>query len=170
MQNTLRGHLLRDPQTRFAPSPDHFSDFPCFRGISRKSSISTQVLGVVFPLTEPRKPPGRKSPKNGAKLQNSSPRSNPRKWGKITEKLQKCIFGVFFVFSPFSGGGILQFFPIFRRFPPRGLPGLCKGKNNSQPKCPFQLSVTNDVNILGVCDMQKIGAVLALAACLSLMV
>ena len=40
VQNTLRGHLLRDPHTRFASSSDHFSDFPCFWPISQESSIS----------------------------------------------------------------------------------------------------------------------------------
>ena len=37
-------------------------------------------------LSEPRKPPGWKSPKNREKLHNSPPRSNARRRGKMTEK------------------------------------------------------------------------------------
>ena len=48
--------------------------------------VATLALRVVFPLGGPRKPPGRRSPKNGEKLQNSPPRSDPRKWGKIAPK------------------------------------------------------------------------------------
>ena len=70
------------------------------------------ALRVVFPLTEPPgSPPGQKSPKNGDKLQNSPPRSSPRKWGKNYRKITKkmyfrsicCNFSV--IFSPFSGAG-----------------------------------------------------------------
>ena len=46
-------------------------------------------LRVVFPLRGPEKPPGRKSPKNGEKLQNSPPRSDPRRWGKLPPKRGK---------------------------------------------------------------------------------
>ena len=96
----------------------------------------------LFPLRGPGKPPGRKSPKNGEKLQNSPPRSDPQKWGKITEKLQKAYFRS--NFSPFwanfphfrgsdRGGEFCNFFPIFRGFPPRRLSEPSKGENNPQP-------------------------------------
>ena len=91
------------------------------------------VLRFFFPLRGPGQPPGRKSPKNGEKLQkNSLPGPIP----EIREKLQKnyknCIFGVILPlfwgnFSPFlgvgPGRGILKFFPIFGGFPPRRLSG-----------------------------------------------
>ena len=48
MQNTLRGHLLRDPQTRFAPSPNHFSDFPFFGPVSQESRISRPQFGACL--------------------------------------------------------------------------------------------------------------------------
>ena len=95
------------------------------------------VLRVVFPLTEPRKPSGRKSPKNGKKLQNSPPRSNPRKWGKITEKLQKMYFRSIFcnfsvIFPHFRGldrgGGFCNFFPFFGDSRPGGFRGSVRGK------------------------------------------
>ena len=65
-------------------------------------------LQVGFPLRRPGKPPGRKSPKNGEKLQNSPPLSDPRNEGKITEKLHTLYFRSNFTpflvqFSPFSG-------------------------------------------------------------------
>ena len=85
-------------------------------------------LRSVFPLRGPGKPLGRKSPKNGEKLQKFPPRSDLRKWGKLPR--------FFCNFSPLSGvgpeRGILQFFPIFRGFPPRWLSGSSKSKNNSQ--------------------------------------
>ena len=72
--------------------------------------LEAQGLQVVFPLRGPGTPPGRKSPKNGEKLQNSPLRSDPRKRGKITEKLQKLYFRsnltpFWGLFSPFSGVG-----------------------------------------------------------------
>ena len=77
---------------------------------TRSLNISILWLRVVFPLTEPRKPPGRKSPKNGKKLQNSPPRSNPPKMGKNYQKITKNtpkihLFECFGNFSPFSGVG-----------------------------------------------------------------
>ena len=55
VQNTLRGHLLRDPQTRFAPSPDHFSDWPCFWPVSQDISIlSTECLPTERPAARSR--------------------------------------------------------------------------------------------------------------------
>ena len=74
------------------------------------SDFWSVTLQVVFPLRGPGKPPGWKSPKNGEKLQNSPPRSDPRKWGKITEELQKLYFQSNLTpflgqFSPFSGVG-----------------------------------------------------------------
>ena len=71
----------------------------------------------------------------------------PRKWGKITEKLQKLYFGVLKFtpllgqFSPIAGVGpgrgiFVMFFPhFFRGFPRRWLPGPSKGKNNSAFLC-----------------------------------
>ena len=89
----------RAKKIHIAPLHGLLTDFSSFRRPLK--------LRVVFPLTEPRKPPGQKSPKNGEKLQNSPPRSNPPKMGKNYRKItKKCIFGVFFViFSPFSGVG-----------------------------------------------------------------
>ena len=43
VQNTLGGHLLRDPETRFASSPNHFRTFLAFDRFSQESSISTGV-------------------------------------------------------------------------------------------------------------------------------
>ena len=108
----------------------------------RKTPQNKEDLRVVFPPTEPRKPPGRKSPKNGEKLHNSPPRSNPRKWENITEKLQKilrkyifCNFSVLLpIFGGWTGEGNFVIFPHFSRISAPGLPGLCKGKNNSQRK------------------------------------
>ena len=92
-------------------------------------------LRVVFPLTEPRKPPGRKSQKNGEKLQNSPPRSNPRKWGKITEKLPKNVFSgsIFLVIFRYfrgldRGGEFCNFSPFFGDFRPGGFRGSVRGK------------------------------------------
>ena len=65
-------------------------------------------LRDLFPLRGPGKPPGRKSSKEGERLQNSPSRSDPQKRGKITEKLQKLHFGVNFL--PLFGGN----FPHFR--------------------------------------------------------
>ena len=93
------------------PAPCHFAPTPFTDPLTSRYLTSADLFGgggnsrsylsvsqVVFPLTEPRKPPGRKFWKNGEKLQNSPPRSNPRKWGKITEKLQKSYFrSIFFV-------------------------------------------------------------------------
>ena len=105
--------------------------------------IRHKTYELFFHLEGPESHRGRRSPKNGEKLQNSPLRGDPRKWGKITEKLQKLysrsnstpFWGRF---SPFSGvgpgRGILYFFPIFQGFPPRWLPGPSKGKNNSQHK------------------------------------
>ena len=79
-------------------------------------------LRVVFPLRGPRKPPGRKSPKNGETLQNSPPRSDPRKWGKLPQKgvklLRKYKFcNLYVIFSHFrgvgSGEGNFVIFPHF---------------------------------------------------------
>ena len=77
---------------------------------------------LFFPLQSPWKPPGRESLKNGEKIQNPPPRSNPRKWGKITEKLQKilrkyifCNFPV--IFPHFRGldrgGGFCNFCVVY---------------------------------------------------------
>ena len=103
--------------------PDYFEEALCLR--------------VVFPLTEPWKPPGRKCPKNGEKLQNSPPRSNPRKKGKITEKLQKMyfrsIFCNFSVIFPYfrgldRGGEFCNFSPFFGHFRPGAFRGSVRGK------------------------------------------
>ena len=53
-----------------------------------KSCIAAKHLGwrVAFPLGGTGKPPGRKCPKKGEKLQNSPPRSDPREWGKLPQK------------------------------------------------------------------------------------
>ena len=40
VQSTLRGHLLRDPQTRFAGSLNHFLDFSHLGPISQASNFS----------------------------------------------------------------------------------------------------------------------------------
>ena len=98
-----------------------------------------EILGlrVVFPLTEPRKPTGRESPKNGEKLQNSPPRSNPWKWGKITENHKKysenTFFGNFSVIFPHfrgldQGGGFCNFSPFFGDCRPGGFRGSVRGK------------------------------------------
>ena len=92
---------------------------------------------LLFPLEASR----RKSLKNGEQILNSPPRFDPRKWVKITEKLQKLYFQS--SFSPFlgkfphfwgvgPGRGIWYFFPIFRGFLSGRLPGPSKGKSNSQ--------------------------------------
>ena len=97
-------------------------------------------LRVVFPHREPGKPPGRKSAKNGEKLQSSPRRSDPPKMGKIAPKkgvklLRKYNFCNCFVIFPHSQasgrGGKFCNFPIFRRFPARWLPGPSKWKNKS---------------------------------------
>ena len=92
--------------------------WPGYPGRLRPKSLRKQivfnfwplVLRVVFPLRGPGKPPGRKYPKNGEKLQNSPPQSDPRKWGKIAPKITKIVFSEWFYpflgqFSPFSGVG-----------------------------------------------------------------
>ena len=118
----------------------------CYSGTLRQEVVLADVppdLRVVFPLGEPWKPPGRKSPKNGKKLHNSPPRSNPRKWGKITEKLQKilrkyifCIFSV--IFPHFRGldrgGEFCNFFPFFGDFPLGGFRGSLRGKTTRNPR------------------------------------
>ena len=70
--------------------------------------------------------PGAEIPEKWEKLQNSPPRSNPRKWGKITEKLPKNLFSEYFfcnysvIFPHFRGldrgGEFCNFSPFFRDF------------------------------------------------------
>ena len=102
-----------------------------------RDTLCSLMLRVVLPLRRAGKPPGRKSPKNGEKLQNSPPRSDPRKWGKITEKLQKMYFRS--NFTPFlgqfphfrgsdRGGEFCNFSPFFGDFRPGGFPGPLRGK------------------------------------------
>ena len=107
--------------------PQAFSSF-------LSSSQLTLGLRVVCPLRGPGKPPGRKSPENGEKLQNSTPRSDPQEWGKLQKN---CTFGVIFTlfWGNFPGGrtgeGNFVIFPQFSvisRWLPRG---SSKGKNNS---------------------------------------
>ena len=93
-------------------------------GVKLEVSSSFLVLRVVFPLTEPRKPPGRESPKNGEKITKFPSPAQPPKMGKNYRKITKkmyfrsivCNFSVIFPhfrgldrggefcnFSPFSG-------------------------------------------------------------------
>ena len=114
-------------------------------------------LRVVFPLLRgPGKPPGRQPPKNGEKLQNSPPRSDPRKWGKITKKLQKCIFGVILPlfwgnFPQFRGsergGEFCNFSPFFGDFRPSGFPGPLRGKTTRKPRCSQQNHLPGKVRV-----------------------
>ena len=100
---------------------------------------------VVFPLRGTGKPPRRKSPKNGEKLQNSPPRSDPQKWGKNCPKNYKnCIFGVILPlfwgnFPHFRGsewgGEFCNFSPFFRDFRPGGFPGPLRGKTTRKSQC-----------------------------------
>ena len=111
---------------------------PCHTGTrTMHKALAILSLRVVFPLTEPRKPPGWKSPKTGKKLQKPPPLSNPRKWGKITEKLQKklrkYIFCNFLVIFPHfrgldRGGEFCNFFPVFGDFHPGGFRGSVRRK------------------------------------------
>ena len=60
--------------------------------------LSASELRVVFPLTEPRKPLGRKTLKNMEKLHNSPPRSKPPKKGKkLPKNYKKYSENTFFV-------------------------------------------------------------------------
>ena len=69
--------------------------------------LSPHCLRVVFPLRGARAATGAEIPEKWEKSQNSPLRSDPRKWGKMTEKVhKKCIFGVI---VPFFGA----LFPIF---------------------------------------------------------
>ena len=98
----------------------------------RKCFKNVLGLRVVFPLRGPGKPPGRKSPKNGEKLQNSPPRSDPRKWGKLPQKKGRITPNLQFLqffcnFSHFRGsdrgGESCNFSPFFGDFHPSGFPG-----------------------------------------------
>ena len=93
---------------------------------------------VVFPLTEPRKPPGRKSPKKWEKITKFPSPVQPPKMGKnyqnITKKYSEnaffCNFSV--VFPHFRGldrgGEFCNFFPFFGDFRPGGFRGSVRGK------------------------------------------
>ena len=107
-------------------------------------------MRVVFPLRGPGKPSGRKSPKNGEKLQNSPPRSGPRKWGKITTNYENCIFGVSLPLfwgnfrhlrGSERGGEFCNFSPFFGDFRPGGFQGPLMGKNNSQSQMRNVLAI-----------------------------
>ena len=87
------------------------------------------------------------SPKNGEKLQNSPPRSDPRKWGKIAKN---CIFGVILPlfwgnFPHFRGsdrgGEICNFSTFFGDFRPGGFPGPLRGKTTRKTCWGIELGI-----------------------------
>ena len=99
---------------------------------------------LFFPLQSPGSPWSGNPRKMGKnyKIPPPPPRSSPRKWRKITEKLQKkCIFRVFVgnfsvIFLHFRGldrgGEFCNFSPIFRGFPLQGLPGKTTRNTSAQ--------------------------------------
>ena len=100
---------------------------------------------LCFPLQSPGSPRDGSPPKNGEKLQNSprSPRSNPRKWGKITEKLQKIYFRRFFcnisvilshVRGLDRGGEFCIFSPFLGDFRPEGFRGSVRGNTTRKSR------------------------------------
>ena len=90
----LPSHLMIFSTRKFGieflyPQLHHVMDFPFPPGLIQHVLI-VLVCELFSPYRAP-EAPGAGSPKNGEKLQNSPPRSKPRKWGKITEKLQKIL-------------------------------------------------------------------------------
>ena len=89
-------------------------------------SRSALVLRVVFPLRGPGKPPGQESPKNGEKILNFSPRSDPpdsgencpKKGEKLLRKYDFCNFSVIFPHFRGSDRGdeFSNFSPFFGEF------------------------------------------------------
>ena len=122
-------------------SPD-FSNIRYFKSQTKSHPKATKLASCFSPYRAT-EAPGAGIPKNGEKLQNSPPRSNPRKWGKITEKLQKilrkyifCNFSV--IFPHFRGldrgGEFCNFFPFFGDSRPGGFRGSVRGKTTRNTK------------------------------------
>ena len=89
-------------------------------------SLCVACFTSCFSLRGSGKPPGRKSPKNGEKLQNSPPQSDPRNLGKIQKNCKFCflqsafnppLFSINFpIFGGRTGEGNFVIFPIFGNF------------------------------------------------------
>ena len=83
--------------------------------------FSISLCELFFPLEGPGKPPGRKSPKNGEKLQNSlpgptpeKPEQSPKKAVKLLWKCNFCNFSVIFPnFRGWTGEGNFAIIPHF---------------------------------------------------------
>ena len=100
-----------------------------------------------------------KSPKNGEKLQNSPPQSDPRKWGKIAEKLPKNVFSElifcnFLVIFPYFRGSDrggefpANFSPFFGDFHPGGFRGSVRGKTTRKTRAfPANPSVLEEIPV-----------------------
>ena len=115
----------------------------CNNACQAGKNLACKICELFCPLQSPGSPRGGNPQKMGKKYKIPLPGPTPEKgenYRKFTKKMYfRSIFCNFSVIFPHfrgldRGGGFCIFVPIFRGFPPRGLPGLCEGKNNSQCK------------------------------------
>ena len=111
-----------------------------------KMSMNPRLASCFSPYRAP-EAPGAEIPEKWEKITKFPSPVQPRKWGKITEKLQKMYFRSIFcnfsvIFPHFRGldrgGESCNFFPFLGGFRPGGFRGSVRGKTTRNPRrgCP----------------------------------